>query len=180
MFTIYGPLGIILVMTAASSATVFLLTEDAFRQTDRALEEAAQVCGAKPVRILKDITIPIMLPKILAAAVVVFITEISNFGIPAILGFQVSYYVLTTRIYQVLQEFYRGNSFEAASAMSVILLVVAILSLWLKDRTVKQGRHIVQAGNGEQTLLKLGGLKIPLFLFAALFLLISSVPYGLF
>ncbi len=175
LFTIYGPLGIILVMTAAGSATVFLLTEGAFRQTDRALEEAAQTCGAKPVRILKDITIPIMLPKILAAAVVVFITQISNFGIPAILGFQVSYYVLTTRIYQVLHEFYRSNSFAAASAMSVILLVLAILSLWLKDRTVKQGRHIIQAGNGEQIRLKLGGLKIPLFLLVTLLLLVSSV-----
>jgi len=175
LFNIYGPVGIILVMTAAGSATVFLLTEDAFRQMDRALEEAGQACGAKPVRVLNDITLPIILPKILAAAVVVFITQISNFGIPAILGFQVSYYVLTTRIYQVLHEFYRGNSFEAASAMSMVLLVLAVFGLWQKDRAVKQGRHIVQAGKGEQVLLKLGGLKIPLFLFITLLLLVSSV-----
>jgi iron(III) transport system permease protein len=175
LFNIYGPLGIILVMTAAGSATVFLLTEDAFRQMDRALEEAGQACGARPVRVVQDITLPIMLPKILAAAVVVFVTEISNFGIPAILGFQVSYYVLTTRIYQVLHEFYRGNSFEAASAMSTVLLVFAVFSLWLKDRAVKQGRHIVQAGKGEQIRLQLGYLKMPLFLLVALLLLISSV-----
>lgn len=101
LFNIYGPAGIILVMSAGSFATVFLITEGAFRQMDSALEEAGMACGATPMRVLKDITIPIMLPNILAAAIVVFITEISNFGIPAILGFQVSYYVLTTRIYEV-------------------------------------------------------------------------------
>lgn len=176
LFNIYGPLGIILVMATESIAPVFLITEGAFRQMDRALEEAGMACGARPARVLRDITLPVMLPNLMAAAVVVFITEISNFGIPAVLGFPVSYYVMTTRIYQVLQEFYRADNFSAAAAMSVLLLLLAVLSLWLKDRAVRRGRYgSAQPGGGVQARVGLGALRVPVFGAASLLLLLSAV-----
>ena len=90
-----------------------------------------------PVAIAAVLLLPT--PWLVAAAMVVFITAISNFGIPAVLGYQVSYHVMTTRIYRVLQQFYRADNFNAASAMSVVLLMPAVLCLWLKDRALQQG-----------------------------------------
>jgi len=176
LLNIYGPLGIILVMATAGLAPVFLITEGAYRQMDGALEEAGRASGAAPSRVFRDITLPVMLPNLLAAAVVVFITNISNFGIPAVLGFQVSYHVMTTRIYKVLQEFYRADNFNMASAMAVVLLALAVLSLWMKDLAVKQGRYSsAQTGVGGETRIRLGGLRIPIFLVSAIVLLFSSV-----
>ena len=93
-----------------------------------------------------------------------------------VLGFQVSYHVMTTRIYKVLQEFYRADNFNMASAMAVVLLVLAVLSLWMKDRAVKRGRYSsAQTGAGNQDRVRLGGLRIPIFLVSAAVLLFSSV-----
>jgi iron(III) transport system permease protein len=162
LFQIYGAGGIILVMTAASFSTVYLIAEGAFSQLDYTLEEAAQTAGAGPGRVLKDITLPLMLPHLLAAGVMVFVTEISNFGVPAILGFQVSYHVLTTRIYQLLHEFYRPDNFEIAAAMSVILLAIAVIGLLVKDYALRRGSRATIPGKPAQPAkAALGMLKLP-------------------
>jgi len=146
LLNIYGPTGIILVMTCSSFSMVYLIVEGALNRMDPSLEEAALMCGAPRQRILLDINLPLLLPQILAAGLLVFITEISNFGVPAVLGYQVSYYVLTTRIYQVLHQFYRSDNFSAAASLSILLLVLAVLGLILKDWLQNKGRHEIEPG----------------------------------
>ncbi|NJL57605.1 hypothetical protein HC928_22600 [bacterium] len=45
-----------------------------------------------------DITLPLLLPNIGAAALLVFMAALSNFGIPAVIGFPARYFVLTNEI----------------------------------------------------------------------------------
>ena len=67
-------------------------------KNDPTLEEASRVSGASPLRVLWDVTLPLMAPSILAGGLLVFIGAGSAFGIPAIVGMPGNIEVLTTRI----------------------------------------------------------------------------------
>ena len=73
---------------------------------DPTLEEASRVSGASPLRVLWDVTLPLMAPSILAGGLLVFIGAGSAFGIPAIVGMPGNIEVLTTRIVSFV---YMGN-----------------------------------------------------------------------
>lgn len=176
LFNIYGPVGIIIVMATANMSQVFLLLENGIQKMDSSLEEAARISGAKPHQVLRTITLPVMLPNLLAAALMSFITSISNFGIPAVLGFQVSYNVMTTRIYKVLQSFYITDNFNLASAMAVILLLFAIISLKLKEIALRQRSFSsTRASRAPETRQALGKWRTPASFLILLVLFFSSV-----
>ena len=65
---------------------VFLLTYGAFEAANPLLEESAMIMGASRGRILRTITLPLVLPSMTASAILVFIRSLGNFGIPAIIG----------------------------------------------------------------------------------------------
>ena len=53
---------------------------------DPSLEEASRVAGASPLKTLCKVTLPLMLPSVIAGGVLVFINAASSFGIPAMIG----------------------------------------------------------------------------------------------
>jgi len=82
---IYGLFGIIFTMTLTYLPFVFLLSHGAFKSANPLLEESAMIMGASQSRILRTITMPLILPSLGAASILVFIRAIGNFGIPAVL-----------------------------------------------------------------------------------------------
>ncbi|MFP2908877.1 ABC transporter permease, partial [Pyxidicoccus sp. 3LFB2] len=104
VFDIYGPAGIAFVEGLSGMPLVLLAGAAAFQRVDPALEEAARVCGASPVRALLTTTLPLALPSLLSGAVMVFLMAASSFGVPYLLGVSASppTRVLTTRIYELV------------------------------------------------------------------------------
>ena len=84
--SIYGMFGMILCMTLTYYPFVFQLCYGAFSSSNALLEESAMLMGASKGRILRTITFPLILPSLGAAALLVFVRAIGNFGIPAIVG----------------------------------------------------------------------------------------------
>ena len=58
----------------------------AFKSIDVSVEEAAQNLGASRARMLRTVTLPLVLPSILAGALLVFIEALENFGVPFVLA----------------------------------------------------------------------------------------------
>jgi len=107
-------------------------------QLGHELEEAARVAGAGETRVLKDVTLPLVLPGITAAAAVTMILMLREFPMSALLS------TPTTKVLSV----YLVNSFEngvfpqvAAMAMglSLISMIGVIFLQWINHR-VKFGR----------------------------------------
>src|SRR4029078_2723452 len=71
--SIYGPGGIVLVYTLTLYPYVLLPTLAAFKAVDVSMEEAAQGLGSSPRRTGRPVILPIVLPAILAGALLVFI-----------------------------------------------------------------------------------------------------------
>ena len=126
MPTIYGKWGIISVFTMKMYPYVYLFTSSAMGSIDASLEEAAENLGATKWQRLKDVTIPVVLPSILAGAVMVFTSCISDFGTPMLIG--QNYKVLATLVYeQYMSEIGTSSNFAAAVSMVVIALAAAVL-----------------------------------------------------
>ena len=64
--TSYG--GIVFISTLQFAAFIFLLVAPAFQAMDATLEDSAKITGASNLTILRDITVPLVLPAVLGAA----------------------------------------------------------------------------------------------------------------
>lgn len=72
-FNIYTEGGLIWVLTLFYSPFAFITISRAMEKMDPTLEEASRVSGASPLRVLWDVTLPLMAPSILAGGLLVFI-----------------------------------------------------------------------------------------------------------
>jgi iron(III) transport system permease protein len=145
-------------MMMHSYPLVYITALGGLERMNPELEEAAQSSGARIFRVMRDVTLPLMAPTILAGAVLVFITEIANFGIPAVLGYSENYFVLTTKIYQaVAKSFASPNALATAAALSMVLAVIAAAGI-IAQRIVLRGReYAVLSGKSMQpNLVRLG------------------------
>ena len=94
-----------------------LTTEVALRRIDGRLEEAALMV-APPHRVLARITLPLAAPSILAAALVIFVLAVSEFGVPGLLRVR----VYTTEVFTAFAALY---DFSRATLLSLPLLVLS-------------------------------------------------------
>jgi len=169
---IYGLFGIIFTMSLTYLPFVFLLSYGAFRSSNPLLEESAMIMGATHNRILRTITIPLILPSLGAAAILVFIRSIGNFGIPAVLGG--NQYVLPTLIHFRVHGFWDLNG---ASAIAIISVFIVIIALLIQKKIVSAREYeTISTATSEYKLHKHPLIKTIAIIYCTLILLISLAP----
>ncbi|GGF63092.1 spermidine/putrescine ABC transporter ATP-binding protein [Azorhizobium oxalatiphilum] len=99
---------------------------------DRSLPRAASTLGARPGTAFWKIYFPLSLPGVAAAAIMVFVTAIGFFIVPALLGGRRETMITQLIIDQVQQTLNWGF----AGAISVLLLVVVLLVFVLYDKVL--------------------------------------------
>lgn len=175
LFRIYGAPGIILALSLSHYPLAYFTVLASLERMDPALEEAARNSGATPFRTVRDVTLPLIAPAIGAGAVLVFLRNMENFGIPAILGFPAKYFVLTTKIYAMILDFDRPNNFGIAAALSLLLVVVAGGAMALQRATLRGGSYGLTRGAGQLPIFGLGRWRRRAGIAVAVFLLLTSV-----
>ncbi|MDH3444796.1 MAG: ABC transporter permease subunit, partial [Deltaproteobacteria bacterium] len=96
---IYSMGGMIFLDGLRGVTTVFLLIVGAFRAMDPNLEEAARISGANAWTTFRRVTMPSLLPAILAAFLYSFISSMESFEAPLLVGLPGGIYVYSTMIY---------------------------------------------------------------------------------
>jgi iron(III) transport system permease protein len=109
----------ILVLSFVFYPVSMLATEVAMRRIDGRLEEAALLV-APPGRVVWRITLPLVAPSILAAALVIFVLAVSEFGVPGLLRVR----VYTTEVFTAFAALY---DFSRAILLAVPLLVLCLV-----------------------------------------------------
>ncbi|HTN69900.1 MAG TPA: iron ABC transporter permease [Methylomirabilota bacterium] len=172
-WNIYSAGGIVFVLTVHYFILVFITVAGALERMDASLEEAARASGANTYRIMKEITLPLVLPAILAGGLLAFIGALANFGIPALLGMRARFFVLTTSIYYALAI----PDFGLATALSSMLVLVALASVALQFGVQKgESRYTVISGKSvHPSELKLRSMRFPFFFFTAVFVFFISI-----
>ena len=124
--TIYGRGGIIFVFTLHLFPYIYLYTSGAMNSIDSSLEEAGENLGMNKLRRIWSITLPVILPSILAGCVMVFMTCLADFGTPMLLG--EGYTVLPVLVYNEYMSESATDPYMA-SALSVIIVLCSLLVL---------------------------------------------------
>jgi iron(III) transport system permease protein len=114
-----------------------LATEVALRRVDGRLEEAAWLTA--PARlVLRRITFPLAAPSVLAAALVIFVLSVSEFGVPGLLRVR----VYTTEVFTAFAALYDFNrAMLLAVPLLVLCLMVAIIAVALAGERLVSTRR---------------------------------------
>lgn len=129
-----------------------LATEAAARRVQASLEEAALLVAA-PLRVASRITLPLIAPAIAAAALVVFVLAVSEFGVPGLLRVN----VFTTEVFTAFAALY---DFGAATALLVPLLLVTLLAAVLAARFTGEAQLTARQSGRTGLALRLGGWRV--------------------
>ena len=164
LFNMHSLQGIVFVEVCYYFPFVFLQMVSALERMDPTLEESARIAGAGQWYVIRKITLPLVLPAIAAGAMLILISSLSHFGVPAILGFSQNIFTLPTKIYQLIQR--SAGSFQGireGAALSILLIVVVVAALYLQKIILKTGRYdIIKGKSMRPMLIKLRGAKYPL------------------
>jgi len=164
----YGLLPITITLALHYFPFAFLLIGGALRNIDAQLEESASLVGAGRLAIIRRITIPLIVPSIMAAFLLSFARGLGTFGTPAFLGGPVREFVLSTSLYGNLIGQRPGLGYLAA----LVMIVIGMLVLYMDHRMVGARKSFVTvAGKGARLgLIELGRWRWALAGFILFFL----------
>jgi len=178
-FNIYSMGGVIWVLSCFYYPYAFITISRAMEKMDPSLEEAARISGASPLHILRTITVPMMMPSIIAAALLVFIAAASAFGIPAIVGAPGHIYTATTRIIDFVH-LGTERGLTDATTLAVFLMVIANVILYCSTFLLRGKQYITMSGKSTRpVIIDLGRWRIPLTCFVILFtVIVIIIPFA--
>ncbi len=155
--------GMALVEATRLLPIAFLTCQAALSRADSSLEDAARSAGARPVRVLSSITIPMLRPALLNAATLIFTLSIAALGIPLLLGTSNNIVFVSSYLYNTWTNASTPDP-GSVSAGAVMMLAVATALLVLRNRLLGAEARFVSVGgkSGRQALLRLRRWRWPL------------------
>ncbi len=102
------------------------------------IREAALDLGARPLRILRTVTLPLVLPGIVAGCVFVFVPSLGNFPVPQLLGG--GRRIMVGNL--INQQFLEGRDWPFGSALALMLMSVLMILLVVQSRVLRHSREI--------------------------------------
>lgn len=154
LFGLWGCTG---VLFTAFMPIVMLFTLTYVNAVNSRLEEAARLVSRWPT-VLRRITLPLIAPAILFAAVLVFLLTLGEVGVPTFLRYPV--YPVET-----LTQFTAFYDFGAATASAVPMLVITLTILALEYRPLQSRVSELRATSpgSRRTQIALGRWRFPVF-----------------
>ena len=177
LLNIFSAGGMVFVMALYTFPYVFTFVANSLEVIPSELEEASSILGAPAWRTAWHVTLPLVVPALLAGFLVAFLQSMTLFGTPAILALPAGIDTMTTKIWSLFQ--FPPQLGLAAAASLPLLLITVIL---LRTQTAIMGRRGYSIIGGKSTgvrLIRLGAWKIPAYALFAFVLGCSIVlPYG--
>jgi len=163
---LYTFAGLVFVSVLSIIPSAFIMLSSMMRNSNPQLEEAASSSGAKPAQIMRRISVPLVLPGILATLVYFGIVMIEFFELPLAIGQTAQFPVLSLQIFRYTQP--QGGATPAygtAAAFSLLGLILGLVLLWgYRRATVASRKYAVVVGKSTaRQRLRLGWLKFPLW-----------------
>lgn len=131
--SIYGFNGILLVLSLQLFPLVFLYVSGAMKNIDTSLLEASENMGCKGVRRFFKVILPLCMPTILAATLLVFMRAFADFGTPLLIG--QGYRTFPVEIYNAFFSETAGGDYGFACATSVIAILITTVVFLVQKYT---------------------------------------------
>jgi iron(III) transport system permease protein len=177
LFNIYTLEGIIFVISCYTFPYVFVLVANSLDRTPGELEDASSILGGGRMYTARRITLPLVLPALLAGALVAFLQAMTLFGSPAILALPAGFHTMTTKIWSLFQ--YPPKP-ELAAAASLPLLILTVFLLRAEHFILgRRGYSVVGGKYGAPRLIPLHRWRWPAAILCMLVLMLPVfLPYA--
>jgi iron(III) transport system permease protein len=172
--SIYGPGGIVAVYALTLYPYVLLPTIAAFKAVDVSMEEAAQNLGSSPARTVWTVTLPIVMPAILAGGLLVLIETLENFGVPFVLAEDMPIFAVEAF------KLFIGETAPNPSSAGVlgVLLILTTSAVLLAQRRFLSRRRFATNTRQAPPLLKVGrGVQMAATAYCWAIEILALVPF---
>ncbi|MFZ2738371.1 MAG: iron ABC transporter permease [Burkholderiaceae bacterium] len=157
LVNIYTFTGLVIAIACYTFPYIFTLVANGLDRVPSDLEDASSILGGRKFTTLRRVTIPLVLPAMLAGSLIAILQALTMFGSPAILALPAGFHVITTKIWSLFQ--YPPKPGLAAAA-SLPLLLITVLLLQGKSWILGSRGYTVLGGkSGEPKLTSLGRFK---------------------
>lgn len=170
---IYGFFGIVLVMTMQLFPLVFLYVRGALKNVDNSLLEASKNLGCSGIKTFFKVVVPLIVPTILAASLLVFMRAFADFGTPMLIG--EGYRTFPVVLYnEFISEVGGDDGF--ASAIAVIAIVITTVVFLIQKYIANKKSFSLNALHPIEEKKPEGKVSVFSHLFAYLIVGIAVMP----
>ncbi len=171
-WVVYGIFPCALVMGIHYAPFAYILIGGTLRNMDANLEEAATILQASRGRILRKITVPIVMPALFSTVLLVFSSTMASYAVPVFVGSPGNFFVLSTQ----LSSLYKNMSSRGqAYVMTIVLILFGVLLLGINQWFTGKRKSFttVTGKSGQVSYIKLGkaNVAIAALLVVVLFLI---------
>ncbi len=149
-FNIYGFKGLLLAQVMTFAPVAYLVLRGVLEGIDPTLEDAALNLGARRWTVFRRVLLPLAVPGITSAFLVVFIESLADFGNPLLLAGS-AFPVLSVQAYLQITGMF---NLQAGAALSVLLLVPSVTAFILYRLIVGSRRYVTVTGKPGRSSLK--------------------------
>lgn len=171
----YSIMSTIIVLSIHLYPLAFMAISNALEAYSMDYEDAALMCGANRRKVVKSITIPMIIPSILSIGILIFSRSMANFGVPATLCLPIAKNVVTTKIFEYLSHLELKN----ATALSIILIIISACIFLLNSKIINKKKYACSTNKKFKNpqLIKLGKWERVVSSIAILFCLcVTGIP----
>ncbi len=141
MNDIYGMDGLVFVQIITFFSASYLILRAMLERVDASMEEAAESLGAGRFHLFRTVTLPLLIPGIAGAFLLLFVESLADLGNPLFISGNVT--VLSAQIFlAVIGEF----DYQKASALAVVLLLPTLVIFMLQRYYVNRRSYISVTG----------------------------------
>ncbi len=172
-FDIYSFWGLSFVIATYGFPLIYVYVAAALGQIPADMEEAAQIHGARTLRVLLRVTLPLALPSIIGGTLLVLLEALTLYGAPALIGIPAGINTIST---QLVAFFSSPVRLEVACAYAVPLLAAAAALLGLQRLVLARRGFVTVTGKAAAAgRTRIGGWGYLLVAYAALVCTLSVV-----
>jgi iron(III) transport system permease protein len=166
----------VLVETIAYGPIAFLVLYGVLQAIDPALEEAAMDLGASRARVFATVTLPLAIPGIASAWLLVFIESMADFGNPMVLSGD--FRVLSVQAFLQITGMY---DISRGSTLAILLLIPTVTAFFLQKYWVARKSYVTVTGQPTGATIKRleWYIKLPAYSLCFLFAGIVFLFYGM-
>ena len=171
-FNFYGFWGTFISETLTFFPVAFMTISTILARIDPNLEDAAYSLGASSSEVFRSVTLPLAVPGIANAFLLVFSCSLADFATPQVLGGH-SFPVLPTQAYLQITGMY---DFKGGAALSFMLLIPALIVYALQHYWVGRKSYVTVSGKaGGRSSIKGPGLALSSIMGAIVAIVIAFI-----
>lgn len=149
-FNIYGFKGLLLAQVTTFAPVAYLVLRGVLEGIDPTLEDAALNLGAARSTVFRRVTLPLAVPGITSAFLVVFIESLADFGNPLLLAGS-AFPVLSVQAYLQITGMF---NLRAGAALAVLLLIPSVAAFLIYRAIIGGRRYVTVTGKPGRSSLK--------------------------